>query len=42
MATGALLSTEREQPAVVLALHRITPFVTILLTAATLYRLLGG
>jgi hypothetical protein len=41
IATGALLTAEKPMPAVVLWLHRITPFLTVLFTAATLYLLLG-
>ena len=39
--TGGLLSVDRPMPAIVLWLHRITPFLTVLSTAVTLYLLLG-
>jgi hypothetical protein len=39
--TGGLLSVDKPMPAIVLWLHRITPFLTVLSTAATLYLLLG-
>lgn len=42
MATGGLLSVDKPMPAVVLTLHRIAPFLTVLSTTATLYLLLGG
>ena len=42
IATGGLLSADRPMPAAVLTLHRITPFLTVLTTAATLYLLLAG
>ena len=35
--TGGLLSTDKPMPAAVLRLHQITPFLTVLSTAATLY-----
>jgi hypothetical protein len=38
--TGGLLSVDKPMPAVVLWLHRITPFLTVLSTAVTLYLLL--
>jgi len=41
IATGGLLSVDRPMPAAVLTLHRITPFLTVLSTAAALYLLLG-
>ena len=40
MATGALLSADKLAQAMVLTLHRITPFLTVLSTALALYRLL--
>jgi succinate dehydrogenase/fumarate reductase cytochrome b subunit len=40
-ATGALLTADKPMPAVVLWLHRITPFLTVLASAATLYLSLG-
>ena len=39
IATGALLTAEKPMPAIVLWLHRITPFLTVLSTAAALYLL---
>ena len=41
MATGGLLSVSKPMPAVVLTLHRITPFLTVLSNAAALYLLLA-
>jgi hypothetical protein len=41
IATGGILSTDRPAARVLLTLHRITPFLTILVTALTLYLLLG-
>jgi hypothetical protein len=40
IATGGLLSVDKPMPAIVLWLHRIMPFLTVLSTAATLYLLL--
>jgi heme A synthase len=37
--TGGLLSTEKEMPAIVLSLHQITPYLTVLSTAVSLYLL---
>ena len=42
IATGAMLTAERPMPAVVLWLHRITPFLTVVATAVTLYLRLGN
>jgi hypothetical protein len=39
MVTGGLLSTDKPMPAVVLRLHQIAPYLTVLSTAATLYLL---
>jgi hypothetical protein len=39
--SGGLLSTGKPMPAVILTLHQITPFLTVLSTAATLYLLLS-
>lgn len=39
MITGGLLSTDKAMPAIVLRLHQITPYLTVLSTAATLYLL---
>jgi hypothetical protein len=39
--TGALLSTDRSMPAIVLRLHHITPYLAVLSTAVTLYLLLS-
>lgn len=41
IASGALLTLERPMPAAVLLLHRISPFLAALGTAATLYLLVG-
>jgi len=38
--TGGLLSTDKSVPAVILTMHQITPILTVLSTAATLYLLL--
>ena len=42
IATGGLLSADKPMPAIVLWLHRTTPFLTVLSTAVTLYLTLGG
>ena len=42
IATGAMLTAERPMPAIVLWLHRITPFLTVVATAVTLYLRLGN
>jgi hypothetical protein len=39
MATGGLLSSDKEMPAVVLRLHQIAPYLTVLSAAVTLYLL---
>jgi len=39
IATGGLLSSDKQMPAVVLKLHRIAPYLTVLAAAATLYLL---
>jgi hypothetical protein len=41
VATGGLLSTDKTMPAVILKLHQITPYLTVLSTAVTLYLLLS-
>jgi hypothetical protein len=41
IASGGLLSIGSPMPAAILTLHRITPFVTVLSTAVTLYLLLS-
>ena len=41
VATGGLLSTDKPTPAAILKMHQITPFLTVLSTAVTLYLLLG-
>ena len=41
MATGGLLSLGKPMPAVILRLHRITPYLTVLSTAVALYLLLS-
>lgn len=41
IATGGLLSTAKPMPAAILRLHQITPYLTVLSTAVTLYSLLG-
>jgi hypothetical protein len=40
--TGGLLSADKPMPGVVLWLHRITPFLTVLSTAVTLYLVMGS
>ena len=37
--SGGLLSTDKPMPAAILTIHRITPFLTVLSTAVTLYLL---
>jgi hypothetical protein len=37
--TGGLLSTGKPMPAAILTMHQITPFLTVLSTAVTLYLL---
>jgi len=39
MATGGLLSGDKQMPAVVLKLHQIAPYLTVLAAAVTLYLL---
>ncbi len=39
IATGGLLSSDKQMPEVVLRLHRIAPYLTVLATAVTLYLL---
>lgn len=39
MATGGLLSTDKQMPVVVLRLHQIAPYLTVLAAAVTLYLL---
>ena len=39
--TGGLLSTDQRMPAAILTMHRITPFLTVLSTAVTLYLLVS-
>jgi hypothetical protein len=41
MITGGLLSIDKPMPAVVLRLHQITPYLSVLSNAVTLYLLLG-
>jgi hypothetical protein len=41
IATGALLSGDKPMPAVVLTLHRVTPFLTVISTAVALVLLLA-
>ena len=41
IATGGLLSTDKPMPAIVYTLHKITPFLTVLSNAVTLYLLLS-
>jgi hypothetical protein len=38
--TGGLLSIDKPMPAAILTIHQITPFLTVLSTAATLYLVL--
>jgi hypothetical protein len=42
VAAGALLSIDKQVPAVVLRLHQVVPVLTVLFTAGTLYLLLSG
>jgi hypothetical protein len=42
IATGGLLSSDRQMPALVLRLHQIVPYLTVLSAAATLYLLQSG
>jgi hypothetical protein len=39
--SGGLLSMDKQMPAAILTMHRITPFLTVLSTAAALYFLLS-
>jgi hypothetical protein len=39
--SGGLLSTDKPMPAAILTMHQITPFLTVLSTAVTLYLLLS-
>ena len=39
--TGGLLSTSKPMPAAILTVHQVTPFLTVLSTAVTLYLLLS-
>jgi len=39
MATGGLLSIDKQMPAIVLRLHQITPYLTVAAAAVTLYLL---
>ena len=39
--SGGLLSTGKPMPAAIRWMHRVTPFLTVLSTAVTLYLLLG-
>jgi hypothetical protein len=39
--TGGLLSTGKPMPAAILTMHQITPFLTVLSTAVTLYLLVS-
>ncbi len=41
VATGGFLSTGKPMPTVILRLHQIIPFLTVLSTAVTLYLLLN-
>lgn len=41
MVTGGLLSVDKVMPAIVRRLHHMTPYLTVLSTAATLYVLRG-
>jgi len=40
--SGGLLSTGKPMQAAILTMHRVTPFLTVLFTAATLYLLPSG
>jgi hypothetical protein len=39
--SGGLLSTDKAMPTAILTMHQITPFLTVLTTAVTLYLLLS-
>jgi len=39
--SGGLLSTDKPMPAAILTMHRITPFLTVLSAAVTLYLLVS-
>ena len=39
--SGGLLSIDKPMPAAILAMHRITPYLTVFSAAVTLYLLLG-
>lgn len=39
--SGGLLSTNKPMPAIILTMHKITPFLTVLSTAVMLYALLS-
>lgn len=41
MVSGGLLSTDKPMPTAIRTLHRITPYLTVLLTALTLYLVLS-
>jgi hypothetical protein len=41
MATGGLLSSDKQMPTIVLRLHQIAPYLTVLSSAVTLYLLQG-
>jgi heme A synthase len=41
MATGGLLSADKQMPPIVLKLHQIAPYLTVLSAAVTLYLLQG-
>jgi hypothetical protein len=42
IATGGLLSSDKQMPVIVLRLHQIAPYLTVLSTAVTLYLLQSG
>ena len=41
MATGGLLSVDKQMPAIVLKLHQIAPYLTVAAAVVTLYLLQG-
>ena len=42
IASGGLLSTDKPMPAAISTMHQITPFLTVLSTAVTIYLLASG
>lgn len=42
IATGGLLSSDKQMPVIVSRLHRVAPYLTVISTAVTLYLLQSG